>query len=125
MFEVPEENHQALICSCCFKELFQCILFRKKCQSADEYFKTKSEEHLWNNGDLQSVKHDATDQNFDSGAIEYCPSELQTEEFLSSQFSEASEEKFIDDSHLEEKLKLPAVIKAKQLRKNPLQRKNS
>lgn len=30
---------QAFICPGCLKELYQCFLFRKKCQSSDEYFK--------------------------------------------------------------------------------------
>lgn len=37
--ELAESNGKAFICQSCLKELYQCFLFRKKLQSADEYFK--------------------------------------------------------------------------------------
>jgi Zinc-finger associated domain (zf-AD) len=34
-----ENNFPALICELCLKELYQCYLFRKKIQTAEEYFR--------------------------------------------------------------------------------------
>ena len=92
---MTEHIGPSLICPSCLKELYQCFLFRKKCQSADEYFKTKTaaiESELWNeyevehehvNVKIESLDYESNNLDVDSQSYE------QTEEIIEDQFSKS------------------------------------
>lgn len=50
---VEFKESPALVCPQCVKELYQCIQFRKKIQTSDEYFRS-NENNLWNINDEEA-----------------------------------------------------------------------
>lgn len=111
IFQVVEP---ALICPICLKELFRCILFQKKCQSADEYFRARI-----SNDEPKNIKYEIY-----SGSpindTELRSLELKTEDCLSLQFSESRDnaDGFIENLNVD--ANKPAAKKNKLLK-----RKNS
>lgn len=77
-----------VICSLCLKELFQCISFRKKCQSANDYFKTQSKT-------LENVQTQENNENW----IE--EEKLVEEDFVTYESVEEETENDLNDHHIE------------------------
>lgn len=121
MIEFQHCAGRALICSSCLKELYQCILFRKKCQSSDEYFKTKTlklESTLWHtqpliDDDLSEIKIESLDEKLNSSETDFDCYDLQTEDLLVNQFSTNAE---VEEMLIKEEKKplRPVVIQKKE-----------
>lgn len=111
----------ALICSQCFKELHQCVQFRKKIQTSDEYFRNKLEKYendLWklesDDGDIDvdgvgeeddsqlddEIKIEALDDDFEYEALDEVE-DIQQQE--NSQNSENNENFKINETSEEKK----------------------
>lgn len=85
LIDLTEQLGPSLICPTCLKELYQSIVFRKKCQSSDEFFKTKIakiEAQLWNGHDFVNVKLESLDSEVNEG------SDAQTYELKSQEIIE-------------------------------------
>jgi hypothetical protein len=103
MAELKEFNIPAMICQNCFKELYQCFNFRKKCQSAAEFFRTQSnrfetqqwkveEEVAQESSDLNNLKM----EHFEKTLVED-DVELNSYEFLPDLDDVKADESFTED----------------------------
>lgn len=109
--EFTEYNNPALICPNCLKELYQCYQFRKKCQSADEYFRTKSariESQLWSlkedndaTSDFNNIKLEPFENGNNATDLDLYSLDTKAEEIFNEQSVESRllplEDEFYDE----------------------------
>lgn len=120
------EIGHSFICPVCLKELYQCLLFRKKCQSADEYFKTKIakiESQLWDENEFSSefvnIKLEALSYE-SNDLIDLQTYEHQTEVDFEYRLQEADN---FELDYETKQIKPAALLRAKKPNKNSKQKK--
>lgn len=110
MEEVSEPLGPSLICDLCLKELYQCVLFRKKCQSADEFWNQRTattENILWDQesdcvSESKELKLESLDDDRELAENYVISYEVQPEEYEESQvgesFDDNTEDCFVEEA---------------------------